>query len=43
VEKALTASRPRTRYLVGDAYLLMALKTLLPTRVLDRLLYRLTS
>lgn len=43
VEKALTASRPRTRYLVGDAYVLLALKTLLPTRLWDRLLYRLTS
>jgi NAD(P)-dependent dehydrogenase (short-subunit alcohol dehydrogenase family) len=43
VEKALTASRPRTRYLVGDAYVLVALKTVLPTRLLDRLLYRLTS
>jgi NAD(P)-dependent dehydrogenase (short-subunit alcohol dehydrogenase family) len=43
VEKALTASRPRTRYLVGDAYLLIALKTLLPARLIDRLLYRATS
>jgi NAD(P)-dependent dehydrogenase (short-subunit alcohol dehydrogenase family) len=43
VEKALSASRPRTRYLVGDAYVLIALKTLLPTRVVDKLLYRATS
>jgi NAD(P)-dependent dehydrogenase (short-subunit alcohol dehydrogenase family) len=43
VEKALTASRPRTRYPIGDAYALLALKKLLPTRVLDRLLYRATS
>jgi NAD(P)-dependent dehydrogenase (short-subunit alcohol dehydrogenase family) len=43
VERALSSSHPRTRYLVGDAYVLLALKTLLPTRLLDRLLYRLTS
>jgi NAD(P)-dependent dehydrogenase (short-subunit alcohol dehydrogenase family) len=43
VEKALTASRPRTRYLVGDAHVLLALKTLLPTRLVDKLLYRATS
>lgn len=43
IEKALTSSRPRTRYLVGDAYMLLGLKKLLPTRWLDRLLYRLTS
>jgi NAD(P)-dependent dehydrogenase (short-subunit alcohol dehydrogenase family) len=43
VEKALTSSRPRTRYLIGDAYVLLALKTLLPTRVVDKLLYRATS
>jgi NAD(P)-dependent dehydrogenase (short-subunit alcohol dehydrogenase family) len=43
VEHALTAKRPKTRYLVGDARMLLALKTLLPTRLLDRLLYRLTS
>jgi NAD(P)-dependent dehydrogenase (short-subunit alcohol dehydrogenase family) len=43
VEKALTSSRPRTRYLVGDAYVLIALKTLLPTRVVDKLLFRATS
>ena len=43
VEKALTASRPRTRYLVGDARVLLNLKRILPTRWFDRLLYRLTS
>jgi NAD(P)-dependent dehydrogenase (short-subunit alcohol dehydrogenase family) len=43
VEKALTAERPRTRYRVGDAHVLLALKRVLPARVLDRLLYRLTS
>jgi NAD(P)-dependent dehydrogenase (short-subunit alcohol dehydrogenase family) len=43
VEKALTASRPKTRYLVGDALVLLWLKRLLPTRWFDRLLYRLTS
>jgi NAD(P)-dependent dehydrogenase (short-subunit alcohol dehydrogenase family) len=43
VEKALTASRPKTRYLVGDAYLLIGLKRFLPTRWFDRLLYRMTS
>jgi NAD(P)-dependent dehydrogenase (short-subunit alcohol dehydrogenase family) len=43
VEHALTAKRPKTRYLIGDAYVLLALKTLLPTRLLDRLLYRATS
>lgn len=36
VEKALTSSRPRPRYLVGpDAHVQVGLKTLLPTRVLD--------
>jgi NAD(P)-dependent dehydrogenase (short-subunit alcohol dehydrogenase family) len=43
VEKALTASRPKPRYLVGDARVLLGLKRLLPTRWLDRLLYRMTS
>src|SRR3954447_18741885 len=43
VEKALTSSHPRTRYLVGDAYVLIALKTLLPTRIVDKLLFRATS
>jgi NAD(P)-dependent dehydrogenase (short-subunit alcohol dehydrogenase family) len=43
VEHALTSKRPRTRYLVGDARMLLALKTLLPPRLLDKLLYRMTS
>ena len=43
VEKALTASRPKHRYLVGDAHLLVNLKRFLPTRWFDRLLYRMTS
>jgi NAD(P)-dependent dehydrogenase (short-subunit alcohol dehydrogenase family) len=43
VEKALTSSHPRTRYLVGDAYVLLALKTALPTRLFDKLLHRLTG
>jgi NAD(P)-dependent dehydrogenase (short-subunit alcohol dehydrogenase family) len=43
VEKALTARRPKTRYLVGDAYALIAFKRFLPTRWFDRLLYRMTS
>ena len=43
VEKALTARRPKTRYLIGDAYFLLALKTLLPARWFARLLYRMTS
>jgi NAD(P)-dependent dehydrogenase (short-subunit alcohol dehydrogenase family) len=43
VEDALTAKRPRTRYLIGDAHMLIALKWLLPERLVDRLLYRATS
>jgi NAD(P)-dependent dehydrogenase (short-subunit alcohol dehydrogenase family) len=43
VEKALTASRPKPRYLVGDARVLLGLKRFLPTRWFDRLLYRMTS
>jgi NAD(P)-dependent dehydrogenase (short-subunit alcohol dehydrogenase family) len=43
VEKALTARRPRARYLIGDAYFLLALKMLLPARLFARLLYRMTS
>jgi NAD(P)-dependent dehydrogenase (short-subunit alcohol dehydrogenase family) len=43
VEKALTAKRPSTRYLIGDAHVLLALKILLPARLLDKLLYRMTS
>jgi NAD(P)-dependent dehydrogenase (short-subunit alcohol dehydrogenase family) len=43
VERALTASRPKTRYLIGDAIVLLSLKRFLPMRWFDRLLYRLTS
>jgi NAD(P)-dependent dehydrogenase (short-subunit alcohol dehydrogenase family) len=43
VEHALTAERPRTHYLVGDAFVLLTLKRLLPARAFDRLMYRLTS
>jgi NAD(P)-dependent dehydrogenase (short-subunit alcohol dehydrogenase family) len=43
VEKALTAKRPKARYPVGDAYVLLALNTLLTRRAFDRLLYRITS
>ncbi len=43
VADALTSGRPKPRYLVGDARMLLSLKTLLPTRLLDKLLYRLTS
>jgi NAD(P)-dependent dehydrogenase (short-subunit alcohol dehydrogenase family) len=43
VEKALTAGRPKPRYLVGDAVVLLWVKRVLPTRWLDRLLYRMTS
>jgi NAD(P)-dependent dehydrogenase (short-subunit alcohol dehydrogenase family) len=43
VEKALTAKRPKPRYLVGDAHVLINLKRILPTRWFDRLLYRMTS
>jgi NAD(P)-dependent dehydrogenase (short-subunit alcohol dehydrogenase family) len=43
VESALTSKRPRTRYLIGDAHLLIALKWFLPERLVDRLLYRATS
>jgi NAD(P)-dependent dehydrogenase (short-subunit alcohol dehydrogenase family) len=43
VEKALTASRAKPRYLVGDARVLLGLKRVLPTRWFDRLLYRMTS
>ncbi len=42
VHKAATALRPKNRYLIGkDAYLLVALKYLLPTKWLDQLLRRL--
>jgi NAD(P)-dependent dehydrogenase (short-subunit alcohol dehydrogenase family) len=43
VEKALTARRPKPRYLVGDAVVLLTLKTVLRTRLFNRLLYRMTS
>jgi NAD(P)-dependent dehydrogenase (short-subunit alcohol dehydrogenase family) len=43
VERALTAKRPKTRYLVGDARVLLGLKTVLRARLFDRLLYRMTS
>jgi NAD(P)-dependent dehydrogenase (short-subunit alcohol dehydrogenase family) len=43
VAHALTAKRPKPRYLVGDAHVLLGLKRLLPTRWFDRLLYRMTS
>ena len=38
IEKALTSSRPRTHYLVGDAWLQYPLSRLLPDRVFDRLM-----
>jgi NAD(P)-dependent dehydrogenase (short-subunit alcohol dehydrogenase family) len=41
VERALTARRPRTRYVVGrDAKLRLAISRLLPTRAMDRLVLR---
>src|SRR2546423_9888554 len=43
VEKALTAKRPKPRYLVGDAHVLINLKRFLPTRWLDQLMYRMTN
>jgi NAD(P)-dependent dehydrogenase (short-subunit alcohol dehydrogenase family) len=43
VERALSAERPRTHYLVGDAIVVLTLKRLLPARAFDRLLYRLSS
>jgi NAD(P)-dependent dehydrogenase (short-subunit alcohol dehydrogenase family) len=43
VAHALTAKRPKTRYLVGDARVLLGLKTGLRARLFDRLLYRMTS
>jgi len=40
VEHAVTAGEPRTRYLVGhDARIRMALRTLLPDRVMDGLIF----
>jgi hypothetical protein len=43
VAHALTAKRPKTRYLIGDARVLLGLKTVLRARLFDRLLYRMTS
>ena len=40
IEKALTSSRPRTHYLVGDAWLQYPLSRLLPDRVFDRVVAR---
>jgi NAD(P)-dependent dehydrogenase (short-subunit alcohol dehydrogenase family) len=41
VEHALTATRPKTRYVVGrDAKIRLALTQLLPTRVMDRIVVR---
>jgi NAD(P)-dependent dehydrogenase (short-subunit alcohol dehydrogenase family) len=41
VEHALTATRPKTRYVVGrDAKMRLVLTRLLPTRVMDRLVVR---
>jgi NAD(P)-dependent dehydrogenase (short-subunit alcohol dehydrogenase family) len=41
VEHALTASRPKTRYVVGrDAKMRLVLSRLLPTRAMDRLVVR---
>jgi NAD(P)-dependent dehydrogenase (short-subunit alcohol dehydrogenase family) len=40
VEHALTANRPRTRYLVGTAALLRVLLAILPDRTRDRLIMR---
>lgn len=41
VEHALTASRPKTRYVVGrDAKIRLALTRVLPTRVMDRIVVR---
>ena len=40
VEHALTAKRPRTRYLVGTAAVLRVLLAILPDRTRDRLITR---
>jgi NAD(P)-dependent dehydrogenase (short-subunit alcohol dehydrogenase family) len=40
IEHALTSSRPRTRYLVGDAWIQYPLSRLLPDRVFDRIVAR---
>jgi hypothetical protein len=44
IEHALSARRPRTRYLVGlDARSQARLKAILPTRLVDRLVARFTG
>jgi hypothetical protein len=44
VETALTADRPRARYVVGrDARIQVALRAALPARVVDAALARLTT
>jgi hypothetical protein len=41
IEHALTAERPRTRYLVGlDAKVLARLRPLIPPKVFDRIIAR---
>jgi hypothetical protein len=40
IEKALTSSRPRTRYMVGDAWIQYALSRAMPDRVFDRVIAR---
>lgn len=40
IDSALTSRRPRTRYLVGDAWLQYPLSRLLPDRVFDRIVAR---
>jgi hypothetical protein len=41
VARALTASRPNTRYVIGrDARMRLAIARLLPTRAMDRLVAR---
>jgi NAD(P)-dependent dehydrogenase (short-subunit alcohol dehydrogenase family) len=43
IGRALTAARPRTRYMVGDARALATLDALLPRRALDRVMGRLVG
>ncbi len=44
IEHALTARRPRPRYLVGiDAKLQARVKYLIPTRLFDRIVARVTG
>jgi len=40
IEKALTSPRPRTRYLVGDAWVQYAISRVLPDRAFDRVVAR---